>query len=278
MITHVTYSCSLQLLNDLRTPTEARIYCEAFFFTSYTRTRIQVHHPYGPVAMASIKKAKRKRSESTLPSLDTLFKQEEKRRKCSKDLVEHFEALSVIEFNSTDLSQLENIPEGAKICWLFSKYSVDTIMKVCRCESLFPVGMTETQRKENIASQAGVSVQVASFLQEFVREQCPSLLTAVMDSSCDLVLGPPTASCYQCGSGLVQYHQCSVKCYSTQGFQAAQKITLRCKECKLLYNYSHFGNKRELGFRFYPDARDYVEAKDTVLIHRQLLELQCNLA
>jgi len=44
--------------------------------------------------MASIKKAKRERSDSTLPSLDELFKQNEERRKCSKDLVEHFVALS----------------------------------------------------------------------------------------------------------------------------------------------------------------------------------------
>ena len=106
--------------------------------------RIQVHHSLDllyTVVMASIKKAKHKRSESTLPSLDTLFKQDEKRKQCAKDLVEHLEALSVVELNSTDLSQLKNIPEDAKICWLFARYSVATIMKVCRCESLFPVGI-----------------------------------------------------------------------------------------------------------------------------------------
>lgn len=129
-----------------------------------------------------------------------------------------------------------------------------------------------------MASRAGVSLHDVDFLREFVREQCPSLLRAATSLNCDLILGPPTSSCYECGSDLVQYHRCSVKCYNTQGFQPAQKITLRCKECKLLYNCNQFGNKRELGFRFYPEARDYVEAKDTVFIHRQLLELQCNLA
>ena len=57
-----------------------------------------------PVLYTQIKKAKRERSDSTLPSLDELFKQNEKRRKCSKDLVEHFVALSQVELNSTDLS------------------------------------------------------------------------------------------------------------------------------------------------------------------------------
>ena len=72
--------------------------------------------------MASIKKAKRERSDSTRPSLDEVFKQNQKRRKCSKDLVEHFVALSQAELNSTDLFQLENVQEDAKVCWLIANH------------------------------------------------------------------------------------------------------------------------------------------------------------
>ena len=38
------------------------------------------------------------------------------------------------------------------------------------------------------------------------------------------------------------------------------KFTLRCTRCKLLYNYAQYGNKHELGFRYYPFQRGFVVA------------------
>ena len=45
---------------------------------------------------------------------------------------------------------------------------------------------------------------------------------------------------------------------TTVGVKKGSKITLRCIDCQLMYNYSMFGNKRELGFRYYPEARKIV--------------------
>ena len=92
------------------------------------------------------------------------------------------------------------------------------------------------------------------------------------------MLGPPTCVCYECGSNLVSYHQCQVRYYTTVGVKKGSKITLRCIDCQLMYNHSMFGNKRELGFRYYPEARKIVEATDTVYFQRELLEFQCSLA
>ena len=44
------------------------------------------------------------------------------------------------------------------------------------------------------------------------------------------------------------------------------------------YNYAQFGNKRRVGFQFYLVRQEYIEASDTVFIHRQMLEMQCCLA
>ena len=91
-------------------------------------------------------------------------------------------------------------------------------------------------------------------------------------------VSPCAWSAYIGGSDLVSYHQCQVKYYTTLGARKAGKITLRCVDCQLLYNYSQFGNKRELGFRYYPEACRTVEATDTVYFQRELLEFQCSLA
>ena len=72
--------------------------------------------------------------------------------------------------------------------------------------------------------------------------------------------------------------QCHVQCFSTSGFEHAMKITLRCLHCGLFYNYAQFGNKREVGFRFYQEPREYIEANDAVFFHRKLFQFQCSLA
>ena len=56
------------------------------------------------------------------------------------------------------------------------------------------------------------------------------------------IIAPPTAQCYQCGSTLVENHNCRVKLYTMCGMEEAQKVTLRCKKCSLTYNYiQHVG-------------------------------------
>ena len=93
------------------------------------------------------------------------------------------------------------------------------------------------------------------------------------------VIAPPTPVCYECGCRLVQYHSCEVRVYRISGaVTATTKITLRCTTCCLVYNYSHFGNKHQLGFRHYPTAQPLIEATDGVYFERNLMELQCSLS
>lgn len=73
-------------------------------------------------------------------------------------------------------------------------------------------------------------------------------------------------------------YRCGVKVYTTEGVKKAQKVTLQCMECHLYYNYTHYGNKQDLGFRVYEEQRPAVEVSDALYFERQLLEYQCSSA
>ena len=224
-------------------------------------------------------KAKRPRLDLTLPSLDSVARERERSKACAREVSDHFEALSTIQLQDTSAGRQKKVTESAKICWLLAKYSIETVGKVCRSISSLPIGMTELQQCTAIAEEGGITNAEATFLEDFVKEQCPSLLRVFNDENeCPLVLGPPTSVCYDCGSDLVSYHQCQVKYYTTLGVRKAKKVTLRCIECQLLYNYAQFGNKHILGFRYYPEEHRIVEATDAVYFQRELLEFQCSLA
>ena len=92
------------------------------------------------------------------------------------------------------------------------------------------------------------------------------------------MLAPPVRECFECGSSLSAYHTCEAELYTLCGVKVVSKVTLRCQHCRLLYNYSQFGNKSDVGFRYYPQIQPVVEVTDTTFVERRLLELQCNLA
>ena len=49
--------------------------------------------------------------------------------------------------------------------------------------------------------------------------------------------------------------------YRCSGVLEAQKISLRCLDCSMMYNYAQYGNKVGTGFRFYDSEREAVEAE-----------------
>ena len=188
-------------------------------------------------------KAKRRR---LLPSIESVSLERERSKARASEVVHHFEALSSIELQDVLPRRQKNVTESARVCWLM-------------CKVLHKFQRHKFQRCNALAEQSGITTEDATFLQAFVKDQCPSLLRIFGgfsdESECTLVLGPPTCVCYECGSNLVSYHQCQVRYYTTVG---VKKGSLRCIDCQLMYNYSMFGNKRELGFRYYPEARKIV--------------------
>ncbi len=77
-------------------------------------------------------------------------------------------------------------------------------------------------------------------------------------------LGPPVEECYNCSRKLVSYLATGVKLFTSIGVKTVEKVTLRCKECNLIYGPIQFGNKHTEGFQFYTEEQLIVEVTDTV--------------
>ena len=92
------------------------------------------------------------------------------------------------------------------------------------------------------------------------------------------ILAPPVTNCCKCKSLLVaQNNICTVTVFSAVSVKTAMKLSLRCKDCKLNYGYSMFGNI-EKGYHFYKEKRPCVEASDEVFMERSLCLFQVSLA
>lgn len=90
-------------------------------------------------------------------------------------------------------------------------------------------------------------------------------------------LGPPTTVCLNlsCNRHPLSSYTSPTKItlYDISGPRPASKISLRCSNCKVNYNYSMFGNKTLNGERYYDDEREYVEASDLVFVNRGVHQL-----
>ena len=95
-------------------------------------------------------------------------------------------------------------------------------------------------------------------------------------SSC---LVPPTSTCLICPTAplLSVHHECSVVVHGFSGAKQATKISTRCQACRVIYNYTNYGNASS-GWKLYASPRDYVEASDLCFVERRMYELQCSLA
>ena len=185
---------------------------------------------------------------------------------------------SIITTNLCELQsrKLNKLPENAKMCWLTAKFGLPSISKLCIALKSVPQSLTGSQRVQAIAEYSGLAEKDVVELEEFITSQCPVTLSDLPEPPS--ILAPPVGQCYDCDGSLVSNHSTQVKCYTTSGAKFATKITLRCRKCCITYNYAHFGNKDELGFRHYPVAQPYVEVSDTIYFDRTVLELQCSLA
>ena len=133
---------------------------------------------------------------------------------------------------------------------------VDGQVWLCLIAKLsLPQPLTGGQRVEAMAKYSGSAEKDVVVLEEFIIGQCPVTLSAFLPVPQDMpsILALLVSQCYDCDGRLVSNHSTQVKCYS--GAKFATKITLRCRNSSMTYNYAHFGNKNELGFRHYPAAQ-----------------------
>ena len=230
----------------------------------------------------SASKSKRSRGEGPAPSkkpkVDLLpdplsLASEAKQTKSA------FRALNALELFEQDGRRLQKLSEDQKLSWAIIKYGWSTVNTIGRCLASLPCSLTEARRMKfvEMACTDLVGRAALNAMVTFLSEQCPNFLSSLATDEV-ISLAPPVAECIECGHRLVSYHTCDVTVYSLKGVKSVSKVTLRCQQCGLLYGYSQFGNKHEVGFRFYPQIQLMVEATDTVFVERRMLELHCSLA
>lgn len=208
-----------------------------------------------------------------MPNLEYLSKEQ----KLITDLKSSIENLMKV-----DLFKIQNassITEEISLVWLLARHGLSKIVNICCCWNKLPSTLTKLQRVRYITEYTKVPENEVKDFVAFIQSSCPSLLDTLAGEQDDpIVLAPPVSHCLQCGNQLVSYHTCKVRYYTEQRAMLVDKVTLRCMGCKLLYNITQYGNKSDLGFRFYPKIGETVEATDTVYAKRSLLEFQCALA
>ena len=97
-------------------------------------------------------------------------------------------------------------------------------------------------------------------------------------------LAPPVCKCLNetcklVGSltSLAPHHDpINVLVFTIRGPTVATKVSLRCKACSTIYNYSMYGKKTE-GEMYYSLERPLVEVTDRVYVERGVQELFCSL-
>lgn len=174
----------------------------------------------------------------------------------------------------------QNVPEATKVVWLVTKYGFKTVNTLCQTMKAIPSVLTRQQRLALINTSVDLDLRPSEIeeVADFIENQCPSLANESGSEHTPSVFAPPVGCCLKCSQELVAYHSCKVRYFTCTGAVEATKVTLRCVPCRLLYNYSQFGDKHNDGFRYYPVARPAVEITDGQLIDRNLLEFQCCLA
>ena len=177
--------------------------------------------------------------------------------------------------------------EETTLYWLFANFGIMQVLRVANVAASVPkYGLSTKQRLDIIKDVISAESRFGQLQVDcvdmilLVLNKCPSF-SAMSEDMCpakNTILCPPTSVCYTCSSTLVKHHDCQVRVYSTTGVSKASKVTLRCKKCSLIYNYSQYGNKHNIGFRFYTKERNLVEVTDCLYFDRHLFELQCSLA
>ena len=117
-----------------------------------------------------------KRPKLELPSLDELRAEKEQEKAVVSEVKTNLKALKEAKLQNLSARRLKKLTEDSKIMWLLVAHGVKTIAMVCTVLRSLPVGMTHIQRTRAIARLASVTEDEATFMVQFIPEDCPSLL------------------------------------------------------------------------------------------------------
>lgn len=223
--------------------------------------------------------SKSKRRKLTIPDMDDFESRTKSVNKAIADFKSASEAIMAISLEDIRPRALESMTEHQVVLLLVCKFGVDLVCKATSESSDLPIN-APPHVKRKYRECNGLDGPECNRMMEVLSSRCHSSDSTPRSASLatSTLLLPPTGKCIQCNKTLVSNHTCKAKLYTFEGAMEKEKMTLRCNECSLIYNYSQYGNKHGVGFRYYENQRDYVEVNDCVFFDRRLLEFQCCLA
>ena len=98
------------------------------------------------IALDMAGRQKRRRTDS-LPLLDDVFQQSSLTK---SRVIESFASLSQVDFQSDTFVDLKAISESAKVCWIFTRFSVKAVMNVAHHILSLPKGFRGGHSKLNL--------------------------------------------------------------------------------------------------------------------------------
>ena len=142
-----------------------------------------------------------KRPKLELPSMDMLRAEKEQEKSVVSEVKDHLKVLKEAKVQDLFARRLKKLTEENKITWLLAAHSIRTICSVCTVMRSLPVGMTHVQRIRAIARLASVTENEATFMDEFITEECPSLLEVCTSKIAILDFGVIVPDCLQVWGG-----------------------------------------------------------------------------
>ena len=219
--------------------------------------RIVMASPYEQTFLSSLTERKRKRS----------------------DISEGLERLKNVSLS--ELSDLCSVLSKDDILWLLQA-KVPNALRLAEIVRALPSAMPRAARNTLLTYYFKTFAAVGEIDRETFVNVLLFCTADQQKSGNDVtemeILAPPISNCIKCKSPLIsQNKMCTVTVFSLEKGKSAMKLSCRCKDCKLNYGYSMFGNAEE-GFHFYEVQRPYVEASDDVFLDRNLCLFQVSLA
>ena len=117
-----------------------------------------------------------KRPKLELPSLDELQAEKEQEKLVVSQVKSNLKALKEAKVQNLLARRSKKLTEDSKIIWLLVAHGIKTIAMVCTVMCSLPVGTTHVQRTRAIAPLASVTENEATFMDQSITEECPSLL------------------------------------------------------------------------------------------------------
>ena len=128
--------------------------------------------------------------------------------------------------------------EEEVVIWMIANYGLENTIATCKRLSQLPPTITPDQKRRSLEGQLPRDAHMDSAISVILSSSMSSACKTIFHKTDSrTVIAPPIGTCIRCRQNLVSSHVTRVNIYYTTGVEEADKSTLRCKHCSLMYRY-----------------------------------------